>query len=125
MANKERGELRLAAGDQEYTLKLTTNACCEMEDRAGKVFDRVISDAGRGSLRDVRWLLWAALQEHHGDTVKTAPDAGRVIDEMGGLAKVAIKINELMALNSDDPAVTGDGSVNPQSAEALTGAVSV
>lgn len=123
MANKERGELRLAAGDQEYTLKLTTNSLCEMEDLAGKVTDVVIAGAAKGSLRDVRWLLWAAMQEHHAATVKTAKDAGRVIDLMGGLAKVALKMNELMALNRDDGAeASAGGEGNPPSAEASTGA---
>lgn len=123
MANKERGELRLAAGDQEYTLKLTTNSCCEMEERSGKVFDAVIRDAGKGSVRDIRWLLWATLQEHHGEAVKTAKDAGNVIDQMGGLANVAVKMNELMELNRDG-GKAAEGSGNPPSAEGSTGAVS-
>jgi hypothetical protein len=114
MANKERGELRLSVGDQEYTLKLTTNACCEMEDRAGKVFDAVIAAASKGSLRDLRWLLWAMLQEYHSDTVITAQDVGKIIDRMGGLAKVAGKINEMLALNRDDAAAEGKPKRTPR-----------
>jgi len=39
MANRERGELTLAAGGTRYTLRLTTNSCCELESFAdGRTF---------------------------------------------------------------------------------------
>lgn len=123
MANKERGEVRLAAGDDTYTLKLTINACCELEERSGKYFDDVVAAANAGSLIYVRWLLWATLQEHHAKTVKTPADAGRVIDRMGGLPAVSAKLTELMALNRDDREKAGkpDGKSDPRVAEAPPG----
>lgn len=127
MANKERGALTLRAGTfGELTLLLTTNACCDMEDRANKPFDDVIDGLNKGNVRDIRWLLWACLQEHHAATVKTPADAGRVIDEAGGIAGVARQLTRFMTLNTADaptadPPEGGSTSTGPPSAEAPTG----
>lgn len=123
MANKERGALTLDAGSfGSLTLFLTTNACCDMEDRAGKAFDEVIDGLNKGNMRDIRWLLWACLQEYHGDQIKEPRDAGQVIDEAGGVGGVTRQLTRFMTLNTADApkAEEGDGK-NPPSAEAPTG----
>ena len=101
MANKERGEMTLVAGAQTYTLRLTTNACCEVEDRSGKLFDVIMHGAYQGSVRDLRWLLWASLQDCHQETVKTPADAGGIIDDAGGVRGVLTQIIAFVKLNTE------------------------
>lgn len=121
MANRERGELGLVAGDQTYTLRLTTNACCELEDRAGKNYDEVVQNALRGSIRDIRMLLWGCLQDRHGDVVLTLDDAGRLIDDAGGIRGVIEQLQRFVTLNADDSKVersTGGAAADPPHAQA-------
>jgi hypothetical protein len=108
MANRERGEFTLIAGEATYVLRLTTNACCELEDFSGRLFDDVQTRTNRGSLVNLRLLLWAALQEHHADIA--TPDkagltrVGRIIDAGGGLLGLMKQIRAFLAWNAD----TGD-----------------
>jgi hypothetical protein len=114
MANKERGEMLLVAGNQTYTLRLTTNACCEVEDRSGKLFDDVMVGVKKGSFSSLRWFLWAALQEHHADTVKTPKDAGSILDAAGGIVGLIDQMQAFIALNeppaSDERGGTDQGA---------------
>lgn len=104
MANRERGEMRLATPTQTYTLRLTTNACVDLEDRSGKLVDEVIRGAYRGSVRDLRWLLWASLQDGHADTVKEPTDVGVIIDDAGGIKGVLAQMIAFVKLNADEHA---------------------
>lgn len=151
MANRERGEVTLAAHNQTYTLRLTTNACCELEDRlarAGEVvherrllhatkdgpsttipvtrprlLDDVVAGVFRGSVRDLRWLLWAALQDKHSDTVPTPERAGDLIDSAGGVAGVTTQMMAFMTMNAEPAEETrgtpGGTSADPQTAEGV------
>jgi hypothetical protein len=101
MANPERGEMTLVAGEQTYTLRLTTNACCDLEDRSGHKLDDVFRRAYDGGIRDLRWLIWAALQDRHADQAKTPADAGRIIDEAGGIQGVLQQMIAFMKLNTE------------------------
>jgi hypothetical protein len=115
MANRERGEMRLVAGDVEYTLFLTTNAACDLEDRSGKTLDQLSTALHRGSISALRWLLWGALQEHHRDTVKKPEDVGRLVDAAGGIAAAVAQMTAFLALNAppEEPAENGSGSARP------------
>jgi len=118
MANRERGEMTLAAGESTYVMRLTTNACCDLEDRSGKLLDDVVRGAFRGSVRDLRWLLWGSLQDRHADTVKTPEDAGRVIDAAGGIQGVLAQVTAFMKLNADpSPPAKEAAPVDPPSAQ--------
>lgn len=91
MANRERGELRLVTPDQTYTLRITTNACCELEDLSGHSFEEHITRWNKDHrISAFRWLIWASLQDQHRQTVRTPEDAGRIIDQCPP--------NDLMAL---------------------------
>lgn len=101
MANRERGEMRLQAGATEYTLRLTLNAACELEDRSGKTLQELQTAAvTRGSMTAFRWLLWGALQDRHGDSVKTPQDAGQVLEAAGGIEALIDRMAEFMTLNA-------------------------
>lgn len=118
MANKERGEWSLVAGESRYILRLTTNACCELEEFSGRLFDEIQMRANRGSLVNLRLLLWAALQEHH--TELATPDKaglqriGAIIDAAGGLLGLMHQIKAFLAWNAD----TGDVPKKAGAAEA-------
>lgn len=81
MANPHRGEVALVAGDKTYTLALTINAVCELEDLLQKSVSEIEQD--RGSIRTLRAMLWAALREHHPMDLE---DAGRLMQEAGASA---------------------------------------
>lgn len=102
MANRERGELRLVAQDRTYTLRLTTGACCELEDRTGQTLAAVIEGVNAGRATATRWLGWAALQARHGDEVCTVEAAGDVLTAAGGFEVVRPVLSAFMALNADD-----------------------
>lgn len=127
MANKERGEMTLVAGADTYVLRLTTNACCELEDKSAKLLDDIVRGAMRGSVRDLRWLLWASLQDKHHETVKSPVDAGEVIDAAGGIQGVLRQMTAFMKLNADpDPPKAEEGAKpDPPAAQASTGADSL
>lgn len=121
-ANPERGEMTLVAGDRTYLMKWTTNACCVMEGLAKQTFDELNLGASRGSVTALRWLLWAALQKHHGQAIRTADDVGDVIDAAGGVGVVMLKIIEFSLLNQDDrPEAEKGGPADPPSAEGTNG----
>lgn len=119
--------MRFVAGEREYTLRLTTNAACDLEDRTGKTLTEITLQAGRGSVSAARWLLWASLQDHHHEEVTTPQEAGRIIDAAGGLDKVNTQIAEFSALNAPDAAkANGNGALDrpPDAQLASTGAAS-
>lgn len=118
MANKERGEFTLVAGDRTFKLRLTTNACAEMEDLSGgRTWDQVQMGIARGSVKDVRLLFWGALREHHSDIatdeVKSLRAVGKLLDAAGGFEGVVTQMRAFMALNQDqgeqEPAKVGQG----------------
>lgn len=126
MANRERGEVTLVAGGRVYTLRLTTNACCELEEYAGKTSDEVIAGVNRGSFSDVRLLLWMALRDKHPDvateTVEALTVMGDLIDAAGGRAAVIERLRVLVILNSA-PEAKG-GAARPRKAQARRTGVS-
>jgi hypothetical protein len=118
MANRERGEFPLVIGEQRYTLRLTTNACAELEDiSGGRTFDQVMIGIRRGSVKDIRLLLWAALREHHSDIATDDPASvkaiGKLIDEAGGLLAMAGSMRALVLMNQNEektePNAAGEG----------------
>jgi hypothetical protein len=139
MANKQKGEFTLKAGKQRYTLRLTTNAVCELEDFAGamnkagdgRTWDQVLAGIDKGSLKDVRLFFWVALREHHPDIatddVASLKAVGTIIDQAGGLMGVAKQITALVTLNAADTSADDDEpevptTTRPPDAQAGTGA---
>lgn len=138
MANKQKGEFTLKAGKARYTLRLTTNAVCELEDFAGaqnsvgvgRTWDQVLQGIDKGSLKDVRLFFWVALREHHPDIatddLTSLKAVGNIIDQAGGLMGVAKQIAQLVQLNAAD--TSGDDTeeeppkvARPPDAQAGTG----
>lgn len=102
MANRERGEMGLVCEGQSYTLRLTVEACCEAQDRTGLTFDDLCQQVNRGRVKELRWLLWAALQDRHASAFVTPDAAGSLMDALGGVLKTKRVLVALMALNADE-----------------------
>lgn len=120
MANKERGEFTLVAGDRTFKLRLTTNACAEMEDiSGGRTWDQVQLGLARGSVKDVRLLFWGSLREYHPeiatDHVTSLRAVGKLLDDAGGFEGVLIQMRAFMALNREpvEPAPAQKGPEKP------------
>lgn len=139
MANKQKGEFILKAGKKRYTLKLTTNAVCELEDFAGaqtkagvgRTWDQVTAGIDKGSMRDIRLFFWVALREFHPeiatDDIGSLKAVGHVIDQAGGLFGITKQMTELVKLNAvgtgeaDDEPEEAPTTVRPPDAQAGTG----
>jgi len=96
MANQQKGEVGLKAGDVTYRFRLTTNVLCEMEDHFGKTFNEVMAELGeKPSMKGMREIVRFALSEN--EPAPDAKKAGEIIDEAGSIAvtealKKAIKL---------------------------------
>jgi hypothetical protein len=101
MANPARGEVALVVGNLEYTLKFSTNAICELEDRLDKGLNTIIANMER--LSTVRALLWAGLRAHHPEV--TILGVGEIVDSVG-----AARVTEALgkALTAAFPAEKAD-----------------
>jgi hypothetical protein len=83
MANGEKGEVEVRSGDDVWTIQFTVNALCELEEATGAPFQKLMarfSDEKGVSLKDLRLLLWAGLQEHHSGVDLKA--AGAIMQEV-------------------------------------------
>lgn len=112
-ANRQRGEVSLDLAGTAYTLKLTTNAICLMEQafQPLRPFAMIVANASRGSFSDLRAFLWASLQAHHPDL--TIVKVGDLMDQAGGIDGLALKLAELAEANQEG----GDGKGPPQTGQ--------
>ncbi len=122
MANKERGEVDLVARGKTYTLAITTNGACELEAASGRKLETIFRGARERSIVDMRWMIWGALQEHHGDEIKTPKDAGEFLDDAGasGWTYIFGILKALEAANADkstDRPRTSGGAAGPLHAQ--------
>lgn len=84
MANRERGEWTITAGDVAYVLRLTTTGCVEVEDLSqGRSWEQIVAGFYTQRLVDIRLVLWAALRDR--SEAFDLDAAGVVFDRMGGL----------------------------------------
>lgn len=111
MANREKGEVSLAAGGETYTLRLSINALCELED----VFDQPIGEIvtllqadGGVRISHLREIVRAALSEHHPGL--TAPEVGRIMSD-AGIDRIGGVLGELFSATFPDR--KGDAGAKP------------
>jgi hypothetical protein len=90
MANPNRGEVSLVAGETTYTLVFTINAICEAEEATGQ---NLLGDLTR--LSTLRLMLWAALRTHQPDMTKAR--AGEII-MAAGVEAAQTAVGEALAL---------------------------
>lgn len=130
MANRERGEFTLVAGDRRVVLRLTTNAGAELEDFTnGRTLAQVYAGMAKESLKDTRLFLWCALRDKHPEIATDDPvclkDIGGIIDDAGGLDGIATQIEAFVNLNLPPKKETkpdkGGNAARPPKARAGTG----
>ncbi len=83
MTNPLKGDHAIRIGGRDYTLRYSVNACCELEDAAGRCIGEIVAsldDGDRMSVKLMRQVFWAGLIEHHGVSHK---EAGDLMSEAG------------------------------------------
>lgn len=113
MANRQRGDVTLRAGDATYVLRLTFNGICELEqllDMHSSEIDALVRNPA--TVRSAHWraILWGCLRDRHPDV--DLERAGRIIDDAGPEAAVKAIYDALRASQPEAKA----GAENPQPA---------
>lgn len=80
-ANPLKGEIDLISGEETYTLVFTSNAIVQAEQLLNATIGEITGQLTR--VENIRVLLWAALQKHHGKTVDLLK-AGDILDAFDG-----------------------------------------
>lgn len=85
MGNAQRGEVSFEADGKTWTMKIGTQAMCEIEGATGKTIGEVgnlLGNEKTASMTLMRAVFWGALQHHHSGL--SLKDAAGLIDEIGG-----------------------------------------
>lgn len=116
MANPLRGEAVLDAGELgRFTLLLNCNALAELQEAFGlplgregdlAFLDRLMTLQG-GLYRDLRQVLFFALQAKHAERVKNLSAAGVLMDE-AGLDAVRSAVRQAVQFAFPEPKAEGD-----------------
>lgn len=103
MANPHKGEASFEASGKTYTLHLSADAICQMEDALDMGIVAISQematwgkDAKRIRLKTIRAVIWAALQDRHPDVDLKA--AGELILAAGGVAAVVGALEQAFTL---------------------------
>jgi len=70
-----------------------------MEDRSGKTLDALITGANSGSVKALRWVVWASLQDRHALEFQNIDDVGVVMDAIGGVTAARKQIGAFLTAN--------------------------
>lgn len=113
MANRERGEIDLAFGDERYTLRMSINAIAEIETYLDVgINDLVGMISNPQDFRVGRWrvILWGALLEFH----KCSIDQAGEIMGRAGIDKVVTALGEAMTAAFPEKGADKGDAKNPQ-----------
>lgn len=116
MANRERGEVALTVGDNEYTLKLSMNAAVTLEGKLKKKMSALLNEASELDFTIIREIVFMLLQKYHAAEFKTVTAVGDFIDEAGGIKMFFDTLSEIAKVNTP----TEEGSERPPQAQAGT-----
>lgn len=84
MANAERGEVSFEASGKTWTMKIGTNAMCEIEAASGKGIPEIgalLGNEKTASITLMRAVFWGALQDHHDGT--SIKECSALMDQLG------------------------------------------
>lgn len=111
-ANVVRGHLGFEVGGKTYTFAFSTNALCAVEDHFNLTsideLDKVIG--AKPSLRQIRTLFRIGLTD--ADPNMTDDEAGKIMDEVGGLEPSAQLV--MQALTNAFPEAAGSAKPGPR-----------
>lgn len=112
MANPQRGGVSFEASGKTWTMKIGTNAMCEIEEATGKAIaevGRLLGNEQTASMKLLRAVFWGSLQDHHeGISLKECSD---MMDEVG-VDVIGQKIGE--AFQAAFPQAKAGGSRPPK-----------
>lgn len=116
MANPHKGEVSVVIGETTYTLALTLNAMCELQDEFGVSWEQVAAQAEQGSPKHLRSLLWVSLRKHHKDlTLDQFGDMDLV--DVRRLGEAFMKLVLSSMPDARDVAELGAGKKRPRGAQ--------
>jgi hypothetical protein len=103
MANTERGEVELVAGQKVYTLCLSMNAICEMQTRTGKTYAELLTQLiDQSDAVMVRDFLWMTLKKYHAEAFPDLDTVGTMVDDVdGGTHGAMLALERLLVLNAE------------------------
>ncbi len=105
MANPERGEVDLVAGESVYTLALTMNGICELEARTGKTYGELvqaISYGARLNMTVLQEMFWQSLKRYHDKQFPTRASVGTFMDDLPKSYGDAVDaLSRLLVLNAE------------------------
>ena len=102
MANEERGEVELVAGERSYTLALSMNAIAEMQAKTGKTYGETIRAIRSLDIVALRDVLWMTLKKHHKKDFPNPDKVGDLVDSLdGGMNTAIVTLNRLLEVNQD------------------------
>ena len=111
MANPHRGEVSFEAGGASYTMRLSIDELCALEDATGKgivVLAAELSNMATLRLSVLRQVVWVGLREHHPDI--SLKDAGELIVAVGGLQKMMEHVGAAFQRAFPDDEAKGKGN---------------
>lgn len=119
MANPHKGEVALDIDGETYTISLSLNAMCELEDMFERPLLAVLSemeamqhDPKQLRVTVLRQLTWGALQDHHPDI--DLKQAG-LLAGRAGLPRMLGAVMEAVRLAFPEP--EGKAKANPRKAK--------
>lgn len=118
MANAERGEVVMTIAGREFTLMLSMEAGCQIQQRMKKTVGELMLAADRLDYEAIRVLMWAALQFHHGDEFKTIDKVNGLLNAAGGPKVFFRYAKELADLEAMDGEAKAAADANPLVAQA-------
>lgn len=108
MANPHKGELAFEAGGKTYTLRFSTNAICELEDKLDRSFLSISGDLAKAVTEPdkvrfgtVRAIMWAGLRDHHPNL--TVEEAGEIMTQVGGMLPAVGLVTDAFVLAFPSP----------------------
>ena len=112
MTNPLRGETSFEVEGKIYRLRFSWNAAAEFEAPAGRSFYDAMDDmaAQRLSIRTLRAMLWAALQENHRGL--SLEETGRLMEKIGHV-EAWLLVRKTMELFFPTPEKTADPTTAP------------
>jgi len=122
MANPHKGEVEFRVGEKSFTLRLSADAICNVEEATGKgvlVLLEQLNNRATCSLSLMRLFLWAGLKEKHPDIDVKA--AGELIIDAGGIFAVLEIFMLAFARAFPDQEVGETGGHPPKPGQDMTG----
>ena len=115
MANSQKGEVEFEAGGRTRTLRLDTNAMCELEAEFDLGIMRVLAHLELGRMTDLRRIFRVCLVG--GATIEEATE---IIDEIGGYLAAADLLEKTVRLAFPRAAEAAKGESPPPMTAALS-----